>query len=365
MRNFVNVALVPCFLTLVITGILRYLLPFSLITTRVHIVFGAAVLVLVALHIASRTGYFVQVIRRAGSWTKGRSVVSTSTLGAVLVVWLTLLGTALWDLPPVSAIIDLSYEERHRAEIFRPDPNTVYQPIDDGLRVKRATEGTGDLLVQVDWGPAFPDDYAGENGDPGDGPRPQVAIWTEGETGSLIETLFLSEQAAFGESFSWAEGTQRRGDVLPVWRHRYTLKTGIAPDGDEVAYSGATPEHSFSIHTHLHAEGDPFYLYLEVNAPADTNGYYRPHRDTTHPGYVRRGLGQPSILYGARVEPTAEDQYLLLDLVGHGGSRGTRDGNMNYDTEHLSTARDLVEKVLVRVRSGEPPADSTETSDPS
>lgn len=362
MRHFVNVALVFFFVTLVVTGLLRFFFPFSLVTTRVHIVFGFGVLVLVGLHLASRTKYFLRVAQTAFAEEGGRrTVVSQKSLMAVVGLWIVLVGTALWNYPPVTQLIDLSYESRHRATIFRPDDRTVYKPVNEGLRVKRATESDAELLVKVDWGSIYPvSDRRGPP--PFSGARPQVAIWTEGETGSLIETLYLSEKAAFNESFRWAGHSLDRVDVLPIWRHRYTLKTGVAPDGDQVAYSGATPEHSFSVHSYLRTDSKPFYLYVEVNVPSDSNSFYHPRHKPDHAGYVKPGIGQPSILYGAYIEPTKEKQYALLDLVGHGGSSSSRDGNIHYDTQHLSTAKKLVEKILIRVQRVEPKKDSSKVS---
>lgn len=359
MRHFVNLALLPFFLTLVVTGILRFVEPFSLVTTRVHITFGFGVLILVGLHLISRTAYFMHVIRSAQGQDVRRRLVSNRALAGVVGLWLFLVGAGFWNLPPAAQLIDLSYESRHRAVIFRSDPQAVYKPVEDGLRLKRVTASDASLLVQLDWGPGFPEEY-----DRGSAPlsdsRPQMAIWTESETGSLIETLFLSEKAAFNESFEWAGHEQARVDILPLWRHRYTLKTGVAPDGDQMAFSGATPEHSFSVHTYLRTDSSPFYLYVEVNAPGDTNEFYNAEREPDHPGHMNPGLGQPSILYGAYVEPTSDKQYLLLELIGHGGSTSTRDGNIHYDTEHLGSAKELIEKILIRVQRTEPEADSGE-----
>jgi len=363
MRHVVNVALVFFFVTLVVTGLLRFFFPFSLVTTRVHIVFGFGVLVLVGLHLASRTKYFLRVAETAlGEGEERRRLVSQKSLMAVVGLWIFLVGTALWDYAPVTQLIDLSYESRHRATIFRPDDRTVYKPVNEGLRVKRATESDAELLVKVDWGSIYPSSHA-RGPSPFSGARPQVAIWTEGETGSLIETLYLSEKAAFNESYQWGGHPVDRVDVLPIWRHRYTLKTGVAPDGDQVVYSGATPEHSFSVHSYLRTDSKPFYLYVEVNVPADSNSFYHPRHKPDHAGYVKSGIGQPSILYGAYIEPTKEKQYALLDLVGHGGSSSSRDGNIHYDTQHLSTAKKLIEKILVRVQRVEPTEDSSEVSE--
>jgi len=46
MRHLVNFGLLFCFLTLAVTGVMEFALPFSIVTARVHIVFGLATLVL-------------------------------------------------------------------------------------------------------------------------------------------------------------------------------------------------------------------------------------------------------------------------------------------------------------------------------
>jgi hypothetical protein len=354
-RHFVNIALLFFFVTLLISGLLRYLAPFSLVTTRVHVVFGLGVAVLVALHLIERTKYFKQILggakrRGDGNNTKRPSRrVPVKMLSGVVGLWALLLVAALWDYPPASSIIALSYEARQRSAIFRPDPKSVYKPIDEGMRLKRATASEASLLMEIEWGKAMDATFARAKG-PGAGARPQIAIWAESKNGSLIETLFVSEHAAFREQLQWAGQPMRRGDVLPVWRHRYTLKTGVKPDGERAAYSGATPEHSFSLHQNLKIDGKPFYLYLEVNAPNDANRFFNSRHAPDHAGHTKPGIGQPSVIYGAYIEPDKPKQYLLLDLVGHGGSTNRMDGNIHYDLSNLTSAKRVIEKILVKVK---------------
>ncbi|MDX1638583.1 MAG: hypothetical protein R3281_11475 [Balneolaceae bacterium] len=225
------------------------------------------------------------------------------------------------------------------------------------MRLKRVTDSDASLLVQLDWSTTFLENY-GQGRGPFSDSRPQIAIWAESETGTLIETLYLSETSAFSETFEWAGHQQRRVDILPVWRNRFTLTTGIAPDGEQATYfSGATPEHSFSVHNYLKTDSNPFYLYIEINAPGDPNDYFNSNQAPDQPGYTKPGIGQPSVLYGAYVENTEEKQYQLLDLVGHGGG-STSDGNIHYDLAQLTTAKELVEKILVRVKRVEPEQES-------
>ncbi len=360
MRHFVNLALIPFFLTLLVTGALRFLVPFSLTTTRVHVVFGALVLILVALHIATRPNYFAEAARSLTH--KDHTITSPRMILSVLVLWAVFVVAAIWNLPPVPYLINLSYESRQRQAIFRPDDHSVYRPVDGGMDVKRGTESGASLLIKVDWGSLFPEGYD-RSPKPMSDSRPQIAIWTESKTGTLIETLFLSETAAFSETFEWGGQTQRRADVLPIWRHRYTEKTGISPEGEEVSWASATPEHSFSVNKYLKTNSDTFHLYMEVNAPNDPNSFYHSDKPPDEDGYMKPGLGQPSVIYGARIEPTSEKQYRLLDLVAHGGASSDDQGQMNFDLTNVTTARQLIDKVLIRVKRVDPKSENNGTDD--
>ena len=64
MKHYVNFALLFSFRILVVSALLRFFQPFSLPTTRIDIVFGALVLILVMLHLASRLDYFSKMILR-------------------------------------------------------------------------------------------------------------------------------------------------------------------------------------------------------------------------------------------------------------------------------------------------------------
>lgn len=361
MRHFVNLALVPFFLTLVVTGLMRFLLPFSLITTRIHIIFGFGVIVLVGLHLVSRLTYFKNIVKSANNNDIRRRHISNRTLTGVLSLWLFLVATSFWGVAPVSQIISASYESKNRAIIFRPDPQTVFKPVQDGMRLKRATDSDADLLIELDWGSEIQDFY-GRSSSPFEDSRPQMAIWAESQTGTLIETLFLSEKVAFNETLHWGGQEQRRVDILPIWRNRFTLTTGIAPDGEQAAfYSGATPEHSFSIQNYLKTDSKPFYLYVEINAPEDSNDFFNSDKELKEEGYTKPGIGQPSVLYGAYVRPQKEKQYLLLDLIGHGGSSSTNDGSIHYDNEKLTSAKKIIEKILARIQSIEPEETEVQT----
>ena len=346
MRHYVNLALLFAFGILVISGLLRFFQPFSLVTTRVHIVFGTLVLVLVGLHLSSRLDYFRRIFQRPKRALRTRPLPHQLLL-ATLSTCSYLLMASLLDWWPVPQLLSLGHEVKSSRIIFRPEEGAAIRPLDGRMQVKRQVSGEASVFVEIEWGPAF--DPVAEFPTPFSGARPQIAVWAESSTGSLIETFFVSEESAFAEAIEWAGNERARVDILPVWRHQFTLASGVAPDGGIDTFSGATPEHSFSIERYIDEDPEGFYLSVEVNAPDDANDFYHSDQPETNEGYTFPGVGQPSIYYSAFIDPTEEKKYYLMEFVGHGGSSSQQSGNIYYDSSHLTTASELIEKVLVRI----------------
>ena len=312
MRHFVNHALLLFFLVLAGSGILSFFEPFKLLTTRIHIVFGFGLVVLVLLHVVDRLRYFKKSFA-----SKNKAALPSRHFSAAAGLCAFLLLSSVFNCQPVRGFIDLGYEARNRAIIFRTDEKTVYMPAVDGSMLKHAPGEDTAVLMEIEYGPEF---------DAGD--ETQVAVWAENSVGMMIKTFFVSEASAFSEEIPFDGELRRRSEILPVWRHRYTLLSGVDPDGNLDGASGATPDHSFSIEQYLKADSSPFYLYFEINKPGD---------------------GQPSAIFGAYIEVKSAKDYYLLSLVGHGGDGSAMRGHMFYDLEKLTTARELIEKITVRV----------------
>jgi hypothetical protein len=118
--------------------------------------------------------------------------------------------------------------------------------------------------------------------------------------------------------------------------------SGIDPRGQVDTSTAATPSHSFTLDDYLVlGEEMAFVLCVEVNAPADPNQQYPdPH------------IGQPSLLYTAYIEVDSPQQYALLELTGHGGG-SEQSGAIQYDLDGYTTARQLIDLLLVKVESVE------------
>jgi len=320
MRHFVNFGLLFSFLTLMASGVLAFIRPFSLVTTRVHIIFGALTILLVGLHVLSRTRYFSGKLA-------GKSA-SRGMISVIVLAWCGLVALALGGIWPAKQLVGASYEARHNAEIVRASPMAGFLETDDMRRfVARAPEDRRSvavsLLVRFREGLKQ---------------APATAVWAETSTGTMIETLYLDQALAYGEDVEWQGVKTRRNRILPIWRNRYTMVSGIDPNGEVDAYTASTPTHSFSLDQYLKpGDGEGFVICVEVNAAGDSNAAF--------PDPV---VGQPSLLYTAYIEPGAEGAYALLELTAHGGE-AERGGTLGYDFEGFDRAKRLIDLLLVKV----------------
>lgn len=327
LRHIANLGLLLCFGTLAMTGVMSFVQPFSITTTRIHVVFGLATTVLVGLHLATRWRYFLGVAKQVRQPTsKANPWHFRWLLISITAVWAALLVASLYDAPPASGLIAVSYESRHKAEIFRANPRTTYEHVQDQTRIlqRQADADAVQIEVLID----YTDDLTR---------RPAAAVWSETTRGTLIETLFLDERLAFSENPEWGGKPTPRVKILPIWRHRYSLINGVEPNGEVDALTSATPMHSFSFSEHLQTDADSVVVCLEINLAADIDPLWQD-------GHI----GQPSVLYTALIDLTRDQNYYLMQLTGHGGGADAS-GTLNYDLDKLTTARSLIDKVLVKV----------------
>lgn len=345
MKHFVNLALLLFFVTLVASGLLRFFKPFDLITTRLHITFGIGTLLLVGFHLASRGKYFLSLLRGRRR-SRGSSGHGPLLVPAVVIFWGYLFSAASWNLWPVDLLIGASYEARHAREIFRANPKTAFEPIESGLQVKRVTDKAASIRLELEWGDSF---SPAHNKEQSLGSRhPQMAIWAETEDGVMLETLFVSQACAAANEINWQGHLLSRSEILPHWcsRHKNILRR--QPDESVDAVSAATPMRDFSMEGCLQMDAQPFVVYVEINAPGDANDFFHHNQSAQNAGYAAPGLGQPSVIYEAFVFPQQQRRCFLLELSSHSGDFEDT-GELAYDLQHLTTAKQIVEKILLHV----------------
>ena len=327
MRHFVNFGLLFSFLTLAVTGGLAFFRPFSIVSTRVHIMFGVATVVLASLHVASRVGYFKKQLKPKADRHQN---ISKPLLLGIVAGWGILLAGAITGWAPVGVLIEQGYESKHRSEIVRASPLAGFMdPATHQRIVVRSPNKDADVAISLSVGFSKHLDKL-----------PSIAVWAETTTGAMIETLYLDPALAYSKAPVWGGLPTARHHILPLWRHRYTMVSGIDPTGEVDAFSGATATHSFSLDDYLVlGEEKSFVLCAEVNAPADINDTYSdPH------------VGQPSLLYTALIELDKPQAYTLLELTGHGGG-AEKGGSIQYDLEGFTSANQLIDLLLVKAES--------------
>lgn len=203
--------------------------------------------------------------------------------------------------------------------------------------------------------------------------HPQLAIWIEDTKGKYITTLLVTNSTAkgifyggrtadnfkdFDHDKSNLTDDTRRVNALPNWAFKRNIKAKdglMAPHPDEPlvdGISGATPSTNFNFHSgkfDLHGL-ESFVVKLEVNVAFDQNKYFSEYDflddDQFHSG---TGLmGQPSLIYEAKVDKKNNTNYYLMDLIGHGHPSG-QNGEVNNDLSKITTAKKIAERILVKI----------------
>ena len=233
------------------------------------------------------------------------------------------------SIPPASWLIDNSYEHRNSLQIVRSSSLVGFEEPAPHRKwiVRESQENNGSGLSIL---LSFQQEL---------NPMPSIAVWAESTIGSMIETLYLEQSLAYSEVPLWEDYKTQRSHILPLWRHRYTLLSGIKPSGEVDAVSGATESHRFALDPYLEAgKGNEFVLCVEINAPRDfSNDFPDPL------------LGQPSLFYTCLVEVDRDEPYYLFELTGHGGGDAISTGNVQYDLEIIGSAKKMKDLFLVKL----------------
>lgn len=300
-----NFCMLLNFIALVVTGAMRFTQPFNIAVTRVHMLCGFAITLLISLHIIGRLRQLRRMVKTKNGFHYVPLLLSVVLCG---VYW----SAAWYAWPGAKQMVGLSYESRHKKEIFRAHENIVSSDKNSSVHAFKLASENVSLDIELDWSQLGID------------ANTDVAIWAETKSGSMIETFFLSNDLNYSEKLSHRSGKPTRGDLLPVWRNRYTAISGIDPDGNLDAISGPTKNHKFDLNSNLNKR-ETFSVFVEVNAADDK---------------------QPSIIYAAMIDPESTNPYTLLSLLGT-GKDAKISGAINYDLSELTTSKHLIDKILV------------------
>jgi len=166
----------------------------------------------------------------------------------------------------------------------------------------------------------------------------QCAVWLEDANGNYVRTLYVTQRAS---KRNWIVGPKAgRPESLPVWYHaaHYESAKGAPGNSDVDAVTAATPKGGVVFTAEI---GDGTYVIkAEFNTSFDYNDFYTKKNSGVN--------GQPSVVYEAKI-PSGAGGEIALSLTGTGSEDGS-DGKIYTDVSKLTTAKTIVDKVIVTVR---------------
>lgn len=362
-RSFISLSIFLSLTVLVFTSLLMFLRPHQELVALLHTIFGFWLLLLLLWHIKNNIKPLKSYLWKTGATTFNLvPLVSASVFSLLLVlVYLKVapfLQFYLWGQTQRAATEGVM-DERQTYQVRRVQPSLA----------------TGDTLtIEFRKGPFFM--------------WPQYAIWLETLDGKFIQPLYVTgklagnnfankvtkknPQQVFTENpfatgvddseifeYQWdvaSKNERMRPESLPVFLHALGI---TATDGAMVpetstpildAYAGATINEHFQLTTKsLAALPEQFRIRFEINQSFDFNSYYASDRFPDDEIYSGDGYSaQPSVIYEAVVDRKNKQPIYLLKLVGQGHHSG-KDGNVNPDTSKLTTAMQLVDKIIVEL----------------
>ena len=334
-RKIVSLSIALSFLVLSITGVLSYFYDYTRVLATIHTVFGFLFTIGIVLHLFNN-------LKPLSNYVKGKVIFPIGLLVAFV------FSATYFQVPPFSSIMD--FGAKLKASNKKGLSLAEHEVLEMDL--------SRDLELSIDL-------VRGEHYW-----HPQMAVWLEDGDGNFIETIYISKATAQGLFFGGrsknnfkefdakpsASTDYRRVNALPVWSHKrgVTYDDGMyVPTRDKPlpdAITGATLQDNFTLLSSIDSL-NTFNVKVEINVAFDDNEYYSeydfPDDDTFHNGTGQ--LGQPSIIYHATVDLNDDKNYYLMDLMGHGHHSG-QNGEVYADVSSLTTALDIVERIVVGVK---------------
>lgn len=326
------------FLVAGISGVLSFVSAYTERLAGVHTIAGFTFLLAAAVHILHNGGTWLRYVRVDRFRPSAPFVVT-----AVIVV--AVLAASLAQVRPFESVLAWGRALRNAGVPKRTTYETL--TLDQG--------GAGPLLtIDVKAGPWF----SFVEHQYGFLITPQIAVWTEDQDGHFLETLYVTRDEARA---GYDEGDEQhtlspRPAALPVWAHKLGVVHGADPLRDKHApapdvVSAASPMDNVYLVARAHVPpGKRFAVMLELNSSFDYNDYYRPDSYPNEPAYAEGGNpAQPSVVYRAWIEADRSG-YVVMEPIGHGHHAGA-DGAIDPDLSHHTTALEIVDRVVVGVRS--------------
>lgn len=296
-RRAVSLLTALTFLVLAVTGVIAFILPFSLDIIGLHALMGFIFIGLIALHALNNSRQLRGYLRSRTFWA---ALAATGLLS--ILFW--------WQPAPVRAVLGWSgnlgpamerFEMSEHGMVFDYAPSPQYR-----------------MRLTVKPGPSYHVD-----------PPPEVAIWLENQDGYHIKTLLAPGDA--GETPYW-------NFKLAGWEQakREAETAGDGDPGEIDAVSSPTPNASFDPADYIlpsaqSADSTPYRLLLEINQPGD---------------------GQASLVHVVDIDNRLPRTFQLLELHGYPRREDDDDRErwgLYFIDETFDTALDLIDSALLTI----------------
>lgn len=369
-RSLVTLLVLSTFLIITVTSILMFSQAYDSSIALIHTIVGFTLILIAVFHLKNN---FPALKNHSKVRLFNKQMPTNLALPFALVVTATLAVSAFYRLPPMEYVYKWGNSMR-ATDAKAPEQNElVYKLVDKTLDTNSGPE----LTVDLRRGPYFT--------------WPQYAIWVEDMEGNFIQPIFVTSSIAknnfvnkvtkidkdivfdshvfLSGKVNWAttfEGAEypetrkerARPESLPVFLHKNmegSANDTLIPDEETAiadAYSGATMNQNFLLTSNLDKQANKkFKVRLEVNTSFDFNDYYSSDRFPNDPIYSGNGYSaQPSLIYEAIVSMDDKQSLYSMELVGRGHHSG-RDGNIYQDLENITTAKQIIDRVVVEVKS--------------
>jgi hypothetical protein len=294
-RRAVSLLTALTFLVLSVTGVIAFILPFSIDIIGLHALMGFVFVGLVGLHVFNNSRPL-------------KSYLHSKALWATLAVTAFLTALFWWQPAPVKTVLGWSGNLGPAMERFEMD--------EDGMVFDYAPSPDYKMRLTVKPGPAYKAD-----------PPPVVAIWLENQGGYHIKTLLAPASEAETPYYAFKHAGWEKAK-----------REAEQADGID-AVSQPTPNGSFDPADYIlpgdGGDSTPYRLLLEINQPGD---------------------GEPSLIHYVEIDNSLPKHFQLLELRGY-PKRGEEDGKeaweIYYVDESIVSALELIDSALLVIEREE------------
>ncbi|MCH2615239.1 MAG: DUF4405 domain-containing protein [Opitutales bacterium] len=306
-RSAVSLLVAFSFIVLAVTGVLAFILPFSIRIIGLHALIGFGFVGLIAFHVFNN-------FRQLSGYLRSRVVWGT------LVATIILVAVFLWQPAPVRKVLHLSGNLGPALDRF--------EVTDEGMRYQYVHDPRYRMALNVRRGSAFD----GSN-------PPDFAIWLENASHYHIKTLHTPQSPTSTSATLPYWDFKRRGWV-EAKREADASGKKIEEALEVHALAGATQNSSFDPADYIlpdeAEESLPYRLLIEIDQADDD---------------------QVSLVYGVDIDNAYPRTFQLLDLVGYpvreeDDDEGKEEWALYYIDETFDSALKLIDSALLTIERG-------------